>query len=169
MTENVKQQLYLLQELIPLKFKFTNPELEKESKEYWACRFEVNHQKVINRKAKITPTKVGQFVTLWKRNPDGPITPFHSDDHFDLVIISVKKDNDFGLFVFPKSVLVKKGIVSNKSKEGKRGFRVYPQWDEANNNQAIKTQKWQLDYFLSLNKNSIDVNKGILLFKLNYN
>lgn len=172
MTEkSVKHQLSFLKKLIPkeFEFQFTNPKFEKESKEYWACRFEINDQKVIYRKAKITPTKVGQFVTLWKRISQGPIAPFYINDRFDLVIIAVAKENKFGLFVFPKSVLVAKSIVSNKLKEGKRGFRVYPFWDEAKNNQAIKTQQWQLDYFLSLNKNSIDVNKAILLFNLNDN
>ena len=169
MDENIKGQLSVIRKFIPKKFEFSNPKFEKESKEYWACRFEVNHQKVIFRKAKITPTKVGQFVTVWKRIPEGPIAPFHNDDHFDWVLISVEKENEVGLFVFPKSILMNKGIVSNELNEGKRGFRVYPPWVEAKNNQAIKTQQWQLDYFLSLHKNTIDVNKAILLFNLNDN
>lgn len=33
-------------------------------------------------------------------------------------------------------------------------MRVYPPWDKAINRQAQKTQKWQIDYFLEIPKNS---------------
>lgn len=163
------KQFYSIKKSIPegFEFQFTNSEFEEESKEYWACRFEVNNLKVIYRKAKITPTKVGQFVTLWKRVPQGVIVPFHSNDNFDLVIIYVERDNEFGQFIFSKSVLINKGIVSNKIKEGKRGFRIYPPWDEAKNKQAKKTQEWQLEHFLSPKNNSINVVKAKELFNLN--
>lgn len=45
------------------------------------------------------------------------------------------------------SVLVDKGIITGKNKEGKRGIRVYPPWDKPNNKQAIKNQSWQIRYF----------------------
>ncbi|MBJ2173442.1 MepB family protein [Aureibaculum sp. A20] len=169
MNKNIINQLSLIQELVSMKFDFSNPEFEEESKEYWACRFTINEKIVLYRKAKITPTKVGQFVTLWKRVFNGPIAPFHVDDDFDLVIISTVKENEIGQFVFPKSVLVSKGIVSTKVKEGKRGFRVYPPWDEALNKQAIRTQKWQLNYFLKITDGTIDVAKAQELFMLNEN
>ena len=63
-------------------------------------------------------------------------------------------DNQLGQFVFPKSVLIAKGIISTTTKEGKRGFRVYPSWDVAKSKQAIKTQQWQLDYFWILNEDT---------------
>ena len=169
MNKNIKEQLSLIQELIPEKFEFTNPEFEEESKDYWACRFSINEKIVLYRKAKITPTKVGQFVTLWKREVKGPIAPFHIDDDFDLVIIFTVNENEIGQFVFPKSVLVSKGIVSTNDKEGKRGFRVYPPWDVAVNKQAIRTQKWQLNYFLKITDNSINKAKAQELFMLNEN
>ena len=50
------------------KFDVSNIEIEKESSEYCAHRFEINNKKILFRQAKITPTKIGQFVTLWKRN-----------------------------------------------------------------------------------------------------
>lgn len=37
---------------------------EMESKEYGACVFEMNHRRIKFRVGKITPTKIGQFVTL---------------------------------------------------------------------------------------------------------
>ena len=115
--------------------------LETESKEYDACRFELNGRKIISRNSKITPKRVGQFVTFWKRNGNGPIEPFEENDQIDFYVINVKTENNFGQFVFPKSVLIKKGIISTEKKEGKRAFRVYPSWDNANNEQAERTQK----------------------------
>lgn len=169
MNRNINEPFSLIQELIPDKFEFSNPEFEKESKDYSACRLEINGQKIICRKAKITPTKVGHFVTLWKRTLEGPIAPFHMKDDFDLAIVLVEKGDDFGQFIFPKSVLVKKGIVSSELKEGKRGFRVYSPWDKAKNKQAIKSQKWQLKFFLSIKKNAINLERAIGLFNLNGN
>ena len=56
-------------------FELSNIEIEKESAEYAAHRFEINNLKILFRQAKITPTKVGQFVTLWKRTKEkDPIT-----------------------------------------------------------------------------------------------
>jgi hypothetical protein len=45
--------------------------LERESLEYAACSFKLNSMSVKFRVAKITPTKIGQFVTLWKRVSKG--------------------------------------------------------------------------------------------------
>jgi len=42
----------------------TNVEPEAESQEYFAHNFLLNGQNVKFRKAKITPTKIGQFVKL---------------------------------------------------------------------------------------------------------
>lgn len=131
--------------------KISNFEVEKESKNYNACKFDLNNLKIIFRKAKVTPTKIGQFVTLWKRNCDGITAPFSNSDSFDFVIIYVKTENNSGQFVFPKSILIDKGIVSSDEKNGKRGFRVYPIWENAINKQAIQTQKWQLNYFVKTN------------------
>jgi len=59
-----------------------------------------------------------------------------------------------GQFVFPKSELINKGIITTKKKGGKRGFRIYPEWDIATSKQAKKTQKWQLKYFFKLEENT---------------
>lgn len=131
-------------------FECSLPEKEKESAEYGAYLFQLNNKSIVFRVAKITPTKIGQFVTLWKRIGKGPIQPFDFTDAIDLIVISVRKDNRVGQFVFPKSILCEKGIISTTNKEGKRAIRVYPPWDEAINKQAQKTQQWQLDYFLEI-------------------
>jgi len=132
-------------------FKFFTIKPEKESAEYNAHDLIINDLNIKFRSSKITPTKTGQFVTLWKRSETGPISPFESSDSIDFVIICSKNDSYLGYFIFPKAMLVEKGIFSDK-KEGKRAFRVYPPWDIAQNNQAKKTQKWQLNYFLDFSK-----------------
>lgn len=136
---------------------------EIESKEYDACRFELNGLNIISRSAKVTPKKVGQFVTFWKRNQDGIIEPLEETDLFDFYIITVKTETQLGQFVFPKSILIKKGIISTDKKEGKRGFRVYPVWDKTTSKQAEKTQKWQLTFFYKIDE-QIDLNKVIELY-----
>lgn len=125
----------------------SQPQQEAESADYDAYHFYLNTNCICYRKAKITPTKTGQFVTLWKRNKTGIIEPFDFLDSIDFVIITVRKDDLLGQFIFPKSILLEKGIFSTATKEGKRATRVYPPWDETTSKQAQKTQQWQLDYF----------------------
>ena len=132
------------------KLEISNFKPELESKAYDACHFELNGKHIRCRSSKITPKKVGQFVTFWKRNHNGSIEPFHNTDPIDFYVINVRNDKLFGQFVFPKSILIKKGLLSTASKEGKRGFRVYPSWDVVNNRQAEHSQKWQLDYFYTI-------------------
>jgi len=123
---------------------------ESESKEYDACQFELNEMKIICRSSKTTPKKVGQFVTFWKRNEKGITEPYSETDQIDFYVINAKVENNFGQFVFPKSELINRGIISTDRKDGKRGFRIYPKWDKAQNKQAEKTQKWQLNYFYEI-------------------
>ncbi|MES2837835.1 MAG: MepB family protein [Bacteroidota bacterium] len=141
-----KKQLYANNNLEQTNFK-----AEKESAEYAASTFTLNNLAVIYRVAKITPTKNGQFVTIWKRNSKGITEPFHVSDSFDFIIISVRNEANIGQFIFPKSVLLQQKIISGNNKEGKRGMRVYPPWDKPMSKQAEKTQEWQLKHFFSIN------------------
>ena len=137
-----------------------------ESQEYSAHDFQVEEKKVQFRVAKITPTKTGQFVTIWKRNEQGITAPFDVSDDFDFFIIATQKENNFGVFIFPKTVLHQNSILSDEKKDGKRGIRVYPPWDLTTNKQAQKTQLWQCDYFVALVEiKQIDVEKIKILFK----
>ncbi len=131
----------------------TEIQAETESVEYGAHSFKLNNYNIRFRVAKITPTKVGQFVTLWKRVAGGPIQPYDVADSVDLFVINVRKDSNLGQFVFPKTVLYEQDIVSSNAQGGKRAIRVYPPWDTGLNTQAKKTQKWQLKYFLDLSLN----------------
>ncbi|PXY44260.1 MepB family protein [Flavobacterium hydrophilum] len=165
-SKSIPNDLILARELIfdRCDLECTQPEPEDESAEYSAYRFEINCKKVCYRESKITPTKTGQFVTLWKRNTSGTIEPFDFSDLIDFVIIRVRKEKKFGQFIFPKAVLLEKGIFSTSAKEGKRATRVYPPWDITTSRQAQKTQQWQLDYFLEIAENESIVSRAKKLF-----
>ncbi|MDP1574974.1 MAG: MepB family protein [Coxiellaceae bacterium] len=64
----------------PCKMIISTPVTEPESAKYGAFAFTLNGFNVRFRVAKITPTKIGQFVTLWKRSASGPIQPFDASD-----------------------------------------------------------------------------------------
>lgn len=80
----------------------------------------------IQKEAKITPIKIGQFVSIWKRNKDGLTKPYDKEDDINGILIGTSNDTFSGFFVFPKNVLLEKNILSIKGKGGKRGIRVYP-------------------------------------------
>lgn len=107
----------------------------------------MNTEKSILFYSKITPKKIGQFVSIWKRNEQGITVPYDVSDNFETMIIHSESIKNIGRFVFPKSVLKEKGIISNNKMGGKRGIRVYPPWDVPENKQAIKTQVWQVQYW----------------------
>lgn len=139
----------------PCKFECSQPQAEPQNAEYGAYVFTLNTLFIRFRVAKITPTKVGQFVTLWERSEEGPIQPYDISDPADFFVISTRKDNNFGQFIFPKTVLCDKNVVSNKGKGGKRAMRVYPPWDKPTSRQAQKTQEWQLAYFVDIPLNGL--------------
>jgi len=62
MDRNLKQIKNEVYETCGLKM--SNFLMETESKEYDACRFELSGRKIISRNSKVTPKKVGQFVTF---------------------------------------------------------------------------------------------------------
>lgn len=138
---------------------------EKESAEYCAFQFTVNNKKMLFRKSKVTPTKNGQFVTLWKRQAGSFIAPFSEQDAIAVVVVYAEKDKNSGYFMFSSSILSNKNIFSANGKEGKRAFRVYPPWDLPQNKQAAATQKWQLDYFVASERNTFcNTEKALELF-----
>jgi hypothetical protein len=106
---------------------------------------------VVFRVAKTTPTKIGQFVTLWKRpTPNDDIAPLDSGDGVDLVVVSVADATHSGQFVFDQHAMLKYGVMSRDGHGGKRAIRVYPPWTQPIAKDAIKTQQWQLPYFVAL-------------------
>ncbi len=164
---SLHNDLKVVKELIYDKcgFELTDPKLNSESVEYGACSFVLNGKIIQHRTSKITPTKTGQFVTIWKRNKNGITEPFDISDDLDFIIITARSANNLGQFIFPKSVLADKGIITRNGKEGKRGIRVYPPWDIVTNKQAEKTQSWQIKYFMAIKSdNSTDLNLAKKLF-----
>jgi hypothetical protein len=144
---DAKQYAYLASGL-----HITDEEPEAESQDYGALTFSLGALRVKFRVGKITPTKTGQFVTIWKRNKEGITAPYDVEDPVDLFVISVRDHEHFGQFVFPKTVLHQKGYIGSQKKGGKRAMRIYPPWDKALNKQAQTTKAWQLAYFFSIKK-----------------
>lgn len=151
---SLSSDLLFLKEKVydPCGFEWTNFQQYAESREYDACSFELDGTKIQYRASKITPTKSGQFVTIWKRNVSGITVPFDVQDDFDFIVIIVKSEPNLGQFIFPKAVLLQKGIISRNGKGGKRGIRVYAPWDTVTSKQAQVTQHWQSRYFMTLNE-----------------
>lgn len=149
-----------------LQLKLLNFASDPESEEYSGADFSLNTFIIKFRKAKITPTKNGQFVTLWRRNSSGKTEPFTASDHFDFYIIATEQNNNSGFFIFPKKILAEKQILTGSQNEGKRGFRVYPPWDKPESKQAERTQKWQIQFFIDITDSStidFDSFKNILI------
>jgi hypothetical protein len=128
------------------------PVPEAESAEYGACRAELHGKRLILRVAKTTPTKTGQFVTVWKRpHPGAEIAPLDEADPVDAVIIAVA-DGDgarHGFFIFSRAVLIERGVMSRAGAGGKRALRVYPPWCAPESIQAQRTQRWQAQWFVT--------------------
>lgn len=141
-------------------FAISNLNVEKEGQAYFAHSLELNRLKIKLRIAKITPTKAGQFVTLWQRNSEGITEPYSIDSEFDFCVVITRKEANLGVFIFPKRVLYENGVLSDTLRDGKRAIRVYPSWDKTASKQANKTQQWQLNYFIDLTENTeIDFKK----------
>ncbi|QEU89640.1 MepB family protein [Streptomyces kanamyceticus] len=136
----------------PCGFVCSEPVAEAESAEYAAHTFTLDGLSVRFRVARTTPTKVGQFVTVWKRSPGGPIEPYDAEDPVDLFVISARDDQHFGQFVFSMDALRRHGVVAVNGSGGKRAFRVYPPWVTTTNRQAGRAQEWQLGHFLDIGR-----------------
>jgi hypothetical protein len=158
--KNLHDEFYAVKKQVYDKCDFDIIELnaEDESQEYGACKYKLNGNTIRFRVSKITPTKTGQFVTIWKRNSNGVTESFDSADEIDFIVITARNGYHFGQFIFPKSILIDKGIMSKNGKGGKRGIRVYAPWDEVTSKQAERTQQWQTKYFVSIKEdNSTDL------------
>ncbi|KSU62003.1 MepB family protein [Arthrobacter sp. NIO-1057] len=102
------------------------------------------------RTARITPTKPGGFVALWRRDKNGTTAPFESEEGVQGVMVFIEDADQFGVFRFTQQHLEQLGIFASASAPGKRGFRVYPSWVTGLRGQAKKTQDNQLSAFTIL-------------------
>ena len=139
---------------------------ETQNLDYGAGIFQLNSKSVRFRVAKITPTKIGQFVAFWEKDEANKNQAFSYDNATDLLVINTFGRNGiYGQFVFPKEVLLKQNILKTSKTKGKMAIRVYPSWDIPTSKQAIATQKWQLPYFISIDDtNGLPINKLLKLY-----
>ena len=152
---------------------------ENEGRAYGAQAFQLDGRSVRSRVAKLTPTKNGLFVTVWKRPVPGPIQPFDPADGIDLVVVTAREGQHFGQFVFPTAILGRQGIVASapgvgeggvprKAGPGKRAFRVYPPWTVTGSGQATRTAAWQRPYFLPIDESGtglLDLERARVLYR----
>ncbi|WP_201508770.1 MepB family protein [Psychrobacter alimentarius] len=142
----------------PAGYAVEDVEPEIESIEYGALKFTLNGQRIIYRQAKTTPKKIGQFVTIWKReHPNSEIAPIDLKDGVDWVIIAANEGTNFGVFVFSAQLLAKKGVFSEESKVGKRAMRVYAPWTNPTAAQAKRTKNWQTKCFFDFESSDADL------------
>ena len=100
-----------------------------------------------------------------ENNKDQPYSYEEAPDF--LVITTFKNDNEFGQFIFPKEILFKQNILRSSSTKGKMAIRVYPSRDSPTSKQAMKTQEWQLSYFVDMsNPNKLPTEKVVELYSL---
>jgi len=164
---------------VPAGFKITkNIELDPvpESKKYEALVLALNNRNIVYRKGHVTPDRPGAFLAVWQRpsspsiNGNKPI-PLRFNE-LDYLFVQVERHHDAlngeesiqgsknGMFIFPVSVLIERGIVSSEKSKGKTGFRVFPPWSQDRgvvgtkvfSKSGKKTQRWQLPYFVAIDE-----------------
>ncbi|WP_142312318.1 MepB family protein [Bacillus wiedmannii] len=142
-----------------------NVKEEKQNAEYAGCLFHLNHNSIRFRVSKITPNKIGQFVSFWEKDDNMQNQAFSYEAAPDLLVITCIDDNKLGQFIFPKEILLKEKILKTQSQKGKMAMRVYPIWDTPVSNQAKKSQMWQLQYFVDISDhNNLPIDKLLHLY-----
>ena len=99
--------------------KFKNFSAEDKSSEYYTHTFTIKDKNGLFRIAKKTPTKLGWFVTIWKRGSDNIIASYNQSDSIDFIVIAISDGNNLGGVVLPKTILTKKNIFGANGKEDK--------------------------------------------------
>lgn len=134
---------------------------EKQNSKYGAGRFQLSSRTVRFRVANTTPTKIGQFVAFWEKDVNNKNQPYLYEEAPDLFVITTfKNENEFGQFIFPKEILLQEKILRSTSTKGKMAIRVYPIWDSPSSKQTLKTERWQLPYFVDMcNPNKLPLEK----------
>lgn len=180
--ENYRDKLesLLVKMFVPSGYQITKKvELDPipESSKYEALNFSINDMSIVYRKGKVTSDRPGAFLAVWKRptsedvNGNKPI-PLRSSE-LDYLFIQVESHSTIleeleprskcGMFIFPVSLLIEKGIVSSLKSKGKTGFRVFPPWSEDRgivgtkvfSESGKKTKRWQIPFFLEIDENGL--------------
>lgn len=120
---------------------------EKYNQDYEALTFSFKEETYQSRLAKKTPTKAGYFVACWTKDENNCNQSYSKEAFADYLMIIVIDEELSGYFLFPRELLVEKGILTTFEHKGKMAFRVYPKWCNQLNKTAGQTQKWQCKYF----------------------
>ncbi|MGX7047578.1 hypothetical protein RU86_GL002217 [Lactococcus piscium] len=136
---------------------------ETQNSEYEGLILTINGQSYRSRLAKLTPKKVGYFVAFWEKDTNHQNQAFDMANTPDKLIISIIDGDLKGQFIFPKSILIKQGILRSEHAKGKMAMRVYPTWLDHLNATASQTQKWQGAYFVDLSS-EVDHNRVAQLY-----
>lgn len=123
---------------------------EDQGSDYESGRVKIDADTWRIRTARVTPTKPGAFVAVWRRAQDGNTEPFSSSDECEGLMVFVRDGSKFGVFTFSREHLVELGVVQSTRAPGKRGFRVYPSWCANLNEQATRAQRAQASAFADL-------------------
>lgn len=158
--QNLNNIVYKPNDLI-----ITNLKEERQNSEYAGALFHLNNKTIRFRVSKITPNKIGQFVSFWEKNENMQNQAFSYDAAPDLLVITCINDHKLGQFIFTKEILLEEKILKIQSQKGKMAMRVYPIWDNPVSNQAKKSKMWQLQYFIDLsNINNLSIDKLLHLY-----
>ncbi len=170
----------LTKEFVPAGYQITQKvELDSipESSKYEALNFSLNDRNIVYRKGKVTSDRPGAFLAVWQRPPSEDLNsnkpiPLTSSD-LDYLFIHVESHSNiseglehrskYGMFIFPVSLLIEKGILASVKSKGKTGFRVFPPWSEDRgvvgtkvfSEPGKKTQRWQIPFFLDIDENGL--------------
>ncbi|WP_461170741.1 MepB family protein [Arthrobacter sp. Z1-15] len=125
-------------------------QVEEQNSDYESGVVRIGNEQWRVRTARITQTKPGAFVAVWKRGEGGSTRPFTADESMSGLLVFVEEQERFGVFQFTPAHLISLGYVSSDLHPGKRGFRVYPAWCADLNSQASRTQRAQAASFAEL-------------------
>lgn len=126
------------------------PEPEEQSGDYEAGTVRLGEELWRVRTARITPTKPGGFVAVWRRDAEGRTQPFDARDPAAGLLVCIAEGERFGVFRFTSARLAELGVTRSAAHAGKRGFRVYPSWSVGLNAQAERTRAAQAPAFRAL-------------------
>lgn len=138
-------------------------QMEQQNSDYEGATFLLQGRIYRSRLAKCTPKKKGYFVAVWEKDETGTNQAFNYDNAPYMLVIFVIDSEKLGLFAFPNTVLLTKGILKSTTQKGKMAFRVYPNWVTDLNVTAKKTQNWQRDYFLDIT-NGFEIEQLKIMF-----
>lgn len=125
-------------------------EPEEQNSDYESGTTTIDGQRWRLRTARVTATKPGAFVAVWRRSRQGNTEPFPADESVAGLAVFVEQGANRGVFWFTGEHLRELGITSSERQAGKRGFRVYPAWCAGLNREAARSQAAQAAAFVQV-------------------